>query len=80
MMRPGIEPGSPGTLANTLPTRPMSRFKVIINYRNNQLLHHLVYNTQSISSISMGLLLTQLTEGMEFMALSKQSFDFFSFE
>ena len=26
MMRPGIEPRSPGPLANTLPTRPMSRY------------------------------------------------------
>ena len=26
MTRPGIEPRSPGSLANTLPTRPMSRF------------------------------------------------------
>ena len=25
MMRPGIEPRSPGALANTLPTRPMGR-------------------------------------------------------
>ena len=30
MTQPGIEPRSPRPLANTLPTRPMSRFEDII--------------------------------------------------
>ena len=30
MTRPGIEPRSPGPLANTLPTSPMSRLEIYI--------------------------------------------------
>ena len=33
MTRPGIEPRSAGSLANTLPTRPMSRLKLHKNYK-----------------------------------------------
>ncbi len=38
MTQPGIEPRSPGTLANTLPTRPMSRSNdnyICLIYENN---------------------------------------------
>ena len=34
MMRPGIEPRSPEPLANTLPSRPMSRFNNAYYYDN----------------------------------------------
>ena len=30
MIRPGIEPRSPGPLANTLPTRPMSAITILL--------------------------------------------------
>ena len=44
MMRPGIEPRSPGPLANTLPTRPMSQLiyrehKLKINFTAVNLCH-----------------------------------------
>ena len=38
MARPEIEPRSPGPLANTLPTRPMSRFcKFHLHFGYNQI-------------------------------------------
>ena len=36
MTRPGIEPRSPGPLANTLPTRPMSRLYIYIYIKSHQ--------------------------------------------
>ena len=33
MTRPGIEPRSPGPLANTVPNRPMGRSNHIVEYK-----------------------------------------------
>ena len=45
MTRPGIEPRSPSPLANTLPTRPMSRCKQLLHIIDNQILLRWKYET-----------------------------------